>query len=91
MKTYFVYILKCADGTYYTDFTSNLDAKLESHKAGKRKDTYTFERRPVHLVFESEFTVPALAIAAKRKINRWSSDKKEALINGEFQKLMQVS
>ena len=57
----------------------------------KRKDTYTFERRPVHLVFESEFTVPALAIAAKRKINRWSRDKKEALINGEFQKLMQVS
>ena len=91
MKTYYVYILKCADGTYYTDFTSNLDAKLERHKAGKRKDAYTFERRPVNLVFESEFTVPALAIAAQRKIRRWSSDKKEALINGEFQKLMQVN
>ncbi len=84
MKKYFVYILKCSDGTYYTDFTSNIDAKIELHQSGKRQELYTFERRPVHLVFASEFTLPAFAIAAKKQIKRWSKTKKEALINGEL-------
>ncbi|RMA58887.1 GIY-YIG nuclease family protein [Ulvibacter antarcticus] len=84
MKTYYVYILKCSDGSYYTDFTSNLDAKIEVHQSGKRSDLYTFQRGPVQLVFSAEFNVPMFAIAAKKQIGRWSKAKKEALINGEF-------
>lgn len=91
MKTYSVYILKCADGTYYTDFTSNLEAKIELHQSGNREELYTFERRPVQLVFSSEFTVPSFAIAAKKQIGRWSKTKKEALINGEFKMLSQLT
>lgn len=87
MKTYHVYILKCADGSYYTDFTSNLEAKLEGHHQGIRKDSYTFTRRPVNLEFSAEFPLPVLAIDAARKIKQWSVSKKEALIKGEFQKL----
>ncbi len=91
MKTYSVYILKCSDGTYYTDFTSNLDTKIELHQSGKREDLYTFERRPVQLVFTSEFSVPTFAIAAKKQIKKWSKTKKEALINGEFKVLSQLT
>jgi putative endonuclease len=91
MKKYYVYILKCSDGSYYTDFTSNLDAKIELHRSGKRKELYTFERRPVQLVFASEFTVPTFAIAAKKQIKRWSTTKKEALINGELTMLSQLT
>ena len=90
MKTYSVYILKCSDGTYYTDFTSNLEAKIELHQSSKREDLYTFDRRPVQLVFTSEFNIPAFAIAAKKQIKRWSKTKKEALINGEFKVLSQL-
>jgi len=88
MKTYYVYILKCADGTYYTDFTSNLEAQIQGHKAGKRAQTAN--RIPVQLSFSKEFNLPAFAIAAKRQINRWSEAKKEALINGDFQKVSQT-
>lgn len=88
MKTYHVYILRCADGSYYTDFTSNLEMKLKSHLSGTCKSTS--HRMPAELVFSTEVAVPAIAIAAKRKINRWSKDKKEALINGEFAKLSQL-
>jgi putative endonuclease len=91
MKKYYVYILKCADGTYYTDFTSNLEAKIELHQSNKREDLYTFERRPVQLVFATDFTVPTFAIAAKKQIKRWSQAKKEALINGEFKVLSQLT
>ncbi len=91
MKTYSVYILKCSDGTYYTDFTSNLEAKIELHQSGKREDLYTFDRRPVNLVFTSEFNIPTFAIAAKKQIKRWSKTKKEALINGEFKMLSQLT
>ena len=84
MKAYHVYILKCSDGSYYTDFTSNLEAKIELHASGRRSDLYTFERRPVQLVFSAEFNLPMFAIAAKKQIGRWSKLKKEALINGEF-------
>jgi len=91
MKRYYVYILKCADGTYYTDFTSNLDAKIKLHQSGRREELYTSERLPVQLVFTTEFSVPTFAIAAKKQIKRWSKEKKEALINGEFKALAQLT
>lgn len=91
MRTYHVYILKCSDGSYYTDFTSNLEAKIELHQSGRREELYTFERLPVQLVFATEFTVPTFAIAAKKQIKRWSKEKKEALINGEFKMLAQLT
>jgi putative endonuclease len=84
MRKYYVYILKCADGTYYTDFTSNIEAKIELHQSGRREELYTFDRLPVQLVFATEFAVPTFAIAAKKQIKRWSREKKESLINGEF-------
>ena len=91
MKKYYVYILKCSDDTYYTGFTSNLDLRIEGHRSGADKDAYTSERRPVRLVFQTEFTMAAFAIEAKKQIKRWSKAKKEALIKGEFKKLSKLA
>lgn len=74
MKRYFVYILKCADGSYHTDFTSNLEARL-----GDQQDA--------QLVFQAEFKLPAFAIAARKQIRRWPREKQEALIQGRYGKL----
>tara|TARA_R110002124_G_scaffold138798_1_gene302861 strand:- start:90032 stop:90346 length:315 start_codon:yes stop_codon:yes gene_type:complete len=87
MKTYYVYILKCRDGTYYTGFTSNLYKRYEEHKTGKHQNSYTFKRRPVSLEFYAEFTIATVAIEAEKQIKKWSKLKKEALISGEFEKL----
>ncbi len=87
MKIYYVYILKCSDETYYTGFTSNLEKRIESHQAGTYAGSYTSDKRPLELVFYAEFTTASIAIETEKQIKKWSKAKKEALINGEYEKL----
>tara|TARA_R110002073_G_scaffold108336_9_gene243607 strand:- start:41109 stop:41399 length:291 start_codon:yes stop_codon:yes gene_type:complete len=87
MKAYYVYILKCTNNSYYTGITSNLSSRLQEHQSGKYQDSYTFKRRPLELVFYCEFTNAEIAIETEKQIKKWSRVKKEALINGEFEKL----
>lgn len=87
MKIYYVYILKCSDTSYYTGLTSNLNKRLIEHKTGKHKESYTYNRRPIKLSFYAEFTNVEMAISTEKQIKKWSRAKKEALINGEFEKL----
>ena len=79
MKTYWVYILKCSDGSYYTGSTSNIEKRVSEHNNGGVKG-YTFKRRPVELVFSEYFEDVYDAISAERKIKDWTRVKKEALI-----------
>ena len=51
MKQYFVYILKCNDGTYYTGVKNDIDRRLFEHQSGFNKNSYTYFRRPINLVF----------------------------------------
>ena len=51
MKFYFVYILKCADLSYYTGMTSDIEKRITQHKEGKTFDGYTLTRRPVELIW----------------------------------------
>ena len=87
MKFYYVYILKCLDGTYYTGFTSNLEKRFMEHQSGKYKYSYTNSRRPLILAFYQQFVDPNQAIMVEKQIKKWSKAKKEALINNEFEKL----
>ena len=87
MKLSYVYILKCSDNTYYTGITSNLNKRLIEHKSGKHRDSYTYNRRPFELVFYAEFTDISITISKEKQIEKWSRAKKEALINGELERL----
>lgn len=87
MRFYFVYILKCNDGKYYTGITTNLTKRVSEHQNGKHRDSYTYNRRPIELVFYAEFTDVNMAIGKEKQIKKWSVSKKEALINNEFEKL----
>ncbi|GAB4156711.1 MAG: GIY-YIG nuclease family protein [Winogradskyella sp.] len=87
MKQSYVYILKCSDDSYYTGVTSNLQKRINEHKTGLHKDSYTYSRRPLKVMFYAEFTDINLAIKTEKQIKNWSRPKKEALINGEFEKL----
>ena len=49
-----LYILKCADGSYYTGTTSNPERRVAEHEQGMI-DCYTYKRRPVKIVFIEEF------------------------------------
>ena len=91
MKQYFVYILRCADNSYYTGVTNDLDRRLFEHKEGLDKKAYTYKRRPVHLVFTIDFKSIDQAIAFEKQIKGWNREKKEALINDEWEKLPELA
>ncbi len=91
MKQYYVYILLCSDGSYYTGVTNTIELRLAQHNDGCDLSSYTFKRRPVSLVYQCEFVDIREAIAWEKKVKRWSRIKKEALIKGEFGKLKELA
>lgn len=81
-----VYILKCADGRYYTGSTTNFQKRIAEHMEGIFSG-FTSSRLPVILVFSQEFSTIEEAIFAERMIKGWTRKKKEALINSDFELL----
>jgi putative endonuclease len=79
MNNWFVYILRCADGTLYTGITTDLARRVEEHNAGKSGARYTRSRRPVALAYSEaaanrsdaskrEHAIKKLPLAAKMEL-----------------------
>jgi len=90
MKDFFVYILKCADGSYYTGHTDNLEARLTAHKVCLT-GCYTQKRRPIELVFVQCCATRVEVLSAEHQIKKWSRKKKEALIEKDWELLINLS
>jgi predicted GIY-YIG superfamily endonuclease len=86
-----VYILRCADGSYYTGMTENLEYRLAQHQAGTFEDGYTASRRPVKLLWSQTFSTHDDAFRRERQIKGWSRAKKEALMRGDWDALVKLS
>jgi putative endonuclease len=91
MKTYFVYILRCADGSYYTGVTNDLNRRFAQHQNGAIPGSYTHDRRPIVLAWSQRFTNPQTAIRCEKQIKGWSRKKKEALIEKDIRTLKLLS
>jgi putative endonuclease len=85
-----LHILKCADGSYYTGSTHNLELRLAQHQAGEGGD-YTSKRLPVTLVYSCEFESEHEAFLRERQVKGWSRGRKEALMHGDFEALVKLS
>ncbi len=90
MQSFWVYILKCADDSYYTGHTDNLEKRIAEHQCGTFPG-FTSKRRPVELVFCQMFTSREDAFAAERKIKGWSRAKKEALIDRNWEEVSRLA
>ena len=88
--TYFFYILKCSDGSFYVGSTTNLENRVRTHNQGEGA-THTAKRRPVQLVYQEEFKSLDDAVKRERQVKKWSRAKKEALICGEKESLKKLS
>ena len=75
----YTYILQCADGTYYTGWTNNLEKRVEDHNQN-RGAKYTRCRTPVKLVYSETFETKSEALKREAAIKRLSRSEKEALI-----------
>jgi len=62
---YYVYIVQCADDTFYTGIATELQRRIEEHNSSDKGAKYTRVRRPVHLVYSEEH--PDRSSASKRE------------------------
>jgi predicted GIY-YIG superfamily endonuclease len=81
-----MYILKCADDSYYVGSTKNLELRFAQHQLGKGA-RYTSRRLPVELVYSEEYERAADAYYREKQVQNWSRAKREALINGNVELL----
>ncbi|MBN8751241.1 MAG: GIY-YIG nuclease family protein [Variovorax sp.] len=82
MKPFFVYLLRCSDGSYYAGQTDDLGVRLQQH--GDGLVGYTATRKPIELLWQGEFETREGAIAFEQRIKGWSRAKKEALARGDW-------
>ena len=83
----YVYVLRCADGSYYVGSTRASLEQRVGHHNDRTFGGYTMSRRPVKLVFSQHFDRISDAVAAERQLKGWSRAKKEALIKGDLDAL----
>jgi len=85
-----MYILKCADGSYYTGSTWNLEKRLAEHQAGLGAN-HTRKHLPVSLAYCEECDRVEDAYAREKQIQGWSRKKKEALMAGDTNTLHRLA
>jgi len=85
-----VYILKCADNSYYVGHTENLENRLKLHISGKGAK-HTAARCPIVLKYHEPASSKQEAMKREQQIKRWSRLKKEALIQGDMERLRKLS
>lgn len=88
---FWVYILRCADTSYYTGHTDNLEQRIAQHNAGTFSTCYTLNRRPLSLVFAQDFATREEALAAEQQIKGWSRKKKEAMMRGDWAEVSRLA
>jgi len=89
--SFWVYILRCADGSYYTGHTDNLEQRIGEHTIGAIPSCYTFKRRPLQLVFSQDFPTREEALSSEQQIKGWSRRKKEAMLRGDWAEVSRLA
>jgi len=78
--TWFLYILRCGDGSFYTGVTTDIDRRLRAHQDGKAS-SYTRTRRPVDLVYSEACGSRSLSLARECAVKSLSRRDKEKLVS----------
>jgi len=88
---FYVYILKCSDGSFYTGHTDSLETRIAQHQQAYFSSCYTAKRLPVILVYQASFNTRDEALTLEKQVNGWSRKKKQALINDDWGEISRLS
>jgi putative endonuclease len=80
-KKYYVYIVECADGSFYTGYTTDIDRRINEHNFSSRSAKYTRSRRPVRLIYREEYDNLSAALKREYQIKKLTRSKKKQLID----------
>ncbi|MBE7010134.1 MAG: GIY-YIG nuclease family protein [Ruminococcaceae bacterium] len=78
-RQHYVYVLRCADNSLYTGWTTHLEERIDTHNSGKGAK-YTRSRRPVTLLYSESYSEKSEALKREAEIKKMSRLKKEELI-----------
>ena len=78
-KTWYLYILRCGDGSLYTGITTDVQRRLTAHRTGKGAK-YTRGRGPLELVYQEKLPDHSTALKREVEIKRLSRAEKEKLL-----------
>lgn len=76
---WFIYILLCSDGSFYTGSTNNVDKRFKDHQEG-RGARYTKSHKPVKIIYKENFATKSEALKREAEIKSWPKVKKEKLV-----------
>lgn len=80
---YYVYILKCVDGTLYTGSTNDVERRVAAHNESKTGARYTKSRRPVVLIYMEKVRTKSRALKREWEIKRLTRKEKDLMIKGK--------
>jgi predicted GIY-YIG superfamily endonuclease len=80
--SWFLYLLRCADGSLYTGITNNVTRRCQQHNAGTAS-RYTRSRLPVELIYQESQATRSVALKRELAVKAMSRDEKESLIRLE--------
>ena len=86
----YMYILECADGSYYVGSTTDLNRRLWEHQEGMGGE-YTSKRLPVKLVYAEEYSSITEAYQREKQVQGWGRKKRKALIDGRIEDLIKFA
>jgi len=86
---WFVYIVECADKSFYTGSTCDIERRIKEHNS-KHAGKYTSIFGPVKLLWKESHPAQSLALKREAQIKRWTRKKKEALIRGDLRLLKKL-
>jgi tRNA/rRNA methyltransferase len=87
---FWVYLLRCSDGSFYCGQTDEIERRLSQHQSGELKG-YTSKRRPVTLAWTEQFPTRDEALAREHQIKSWSRNKKLALASSDWRRLSELA
>ena len=82
-KKYYVYIVECADGSYYTGYTTDVQRRINEHNYSIKSAKYTRSRRPVKLIHEEEYDTLSAALKREHAIKKLKKKQKKSLVESK--------
>jgi putative endonuclease len=89
VSEWYLYVVQCNDGTYYTGVTTDITRRIDEHNKSKRGAKYTRSRRPVRLVYWVDFCDRSTAQIAEAKFKKLSRKQKDVIISERLLSLVQ--
>ncbi|OVE83486.1 GIY-YIG nuclease family protein [Natronolimnobius baerhuensis] len=80
-----VYILECADGTFYTGYTTDLERRVREHNAGEGAK-YTRGRTPVEVRHHERYETQSAAMSREYEVKQFTRAKKEELLEERLER-----